>query len=185
MADTSVKSPNDVVDFLIGQHEQIKGLFDETLATSGPERDEAFVQLRRLMAVHETAEEEIVHPRAQHEIANGRDLVQHRLDEEHEAKTVLSQLEDLDIDSKAFTQQLTELRDAVLEHAEHEEHEEFAKLRQELTDDELQRMTRTVKLAESVAPTRPHAGVESRMANVFVGPFAAMMDRARDAILGY
>lgn len=185
MADTSVKSPNDVVDFLIGQHEQIKWLFNETLSNSGPERDETFVQLRRLLAVHETAEEEIVHPRARREVAHGGELVQHRLDEEHEAKTVLTGLEDLAIDSEAFTKQLGELRDAVLEHAEHEERDEFSKLRKELTDDELERMTRTVQLAESIAPTRPHAGVESRLANVFTGPFAAMMDRARDAILGY
>lgn len=84
-----------------------------------------------------------------------------------------------------FTKQLSELRDAVLEHAEHEEREEFARLRDALTAEELERLTRTVKLAESVAPTRPHPGVESRMANVLVGPFAAMMDRARDAIMGY
>jgi hemerythrin superfamily protein len=141
--------------------------------------------LRRLLAVHETAEEEIVHPRAGHELAGGREIVQARLAEEREAKTVLAELEDLDIDSEKFTQQLSELRDAVIDHAEHEEQEEFSKLRKELTDDELQRMTRTVKLAESVAPTRPHAGIESRLANLFTGPFAAMTDRARDAILGY
>ncbi|OHU95140.1 hemerythrin domain-containing protein [Mycobacterium talmoniae] len=185
MAATSVKSPNDVVDFLIGQHQRIKGLFDETLSTSGPERDEAFVQLRRLLAVHETAEEEIVHPRARRELGDRHDIVEARLEEEHEAKTVLAELEDLDIDSKKFTEQLSELRDAVLDHAEHEEQEEFSKLRQDLSDDELERLTRTVKLAESIAPTRPHAGVESRVANLVAGPFAAMMDRARDAILGY
>lgn len=185
MANTTVESPRDVVDLLVGQHEQIKALFDETLSTSGGERQEAFVRLRRLLAVHETAEEEIVHPRARQEIAEGADLVVHRLAEEHEAKSVLSQLEDLDVDSEAFTQQLSELRDAVLDHAEHEEKEEFARLREKLTDEESERLTRTVELAESVAPTRPHPGVESRMANVVTGPFVAMVDRARDAILGY
>ena len=34
------------------------------------------------------------------------------------------------------------------------------------------------------APTRPHAGVESQVANLTAGPFAAMLDRARDAIVG-
>lgn len=50
---------------------------------------------------------------------------------------------------------------------------------------ELQLLERAVKLAEAIAPTGPHAGVESMLANAFVGPFASMADRARDAILGY
>lgn len=40
------------------------------------------------------------------------------------------------------------------------------------------------RLQESVSPTRPHAGVESDTAHLLVGPFAAMVDRARDAISG-
>ena len=39
-------------------------------------------------------------------------------------------------------------------------------------------------LAAAIAPTRPHAGVESQLANLVAGPFAAMLDRARDAIIG-
>jgi hypothetical protein len=35
-----------------------------------------------------------------------------------------------------------------------------------------------------MAPTRPHPGVESAAANILVGPFAAMLDRTRDAISG-
>jgi hypothetical protein len=41
-----------------------------------------------------------------------------------------------------------------------------------------------VQLAESMAPTRPHPGVESATANLITGPFAAMLDRARDALSG-
>ena len=45
-------------------------------------------------------------------------------------------------------------------------------------------MGRAAKLAAAVAPTRPHPGVESQAANLIAGPFAAMLDRARDAITG-
>jgi hemerythrin superfamily protein len=184
MADAAVQTPNDVIRFLVKQHEQIKSLFAETLAASGKARERNFVELRRLLAVHETAEEEIVHPRAKRKIPNGDKIIGARLDEEHEAKTVLAELEKLDVDAQSFTDMLTKLRDAVVEHAEQEEQQEFVKLEQELGDDELQRMGRAAKLAEAVAPTRPHAGVESQVANLFAGPFAAMMDRARDTILG-
>jgi iron-sulfur cluster repair protein YtfE (RIC family) len=184
MADAAVKTPTDVIRFLVSQHEQIKSSFAQTLATSGEAREKAFVELRRLLAVRETAEEEIVHPRAKRKIPNGDNIVVHRLEEEHEAKTVLTELEKLDVDDGAFTEKLTKLRDAVVEHAEKEEQQEFAKLEQELGSDELEHMGRAAKLAEAIAPTRPHAGVESQIANLFAGPFAAMLDRARDTIMG-
>ncbi len=184
MAQTAMKSPTDVVDFLVSQHEKIKSLFAETLSASGKERENAFVELRRLLAVHETAEEEIVHPRAKRNISDGAAVVGTRLHEEHEAKTVLQKLEKLDVDSQEFTRQLTELRDAVVDHAEHEERDEFARLSEELSSDELAMMGRAAALAEAIAPTRPHAGVESQVANLTAGPFAAMLDRSRDAITG-
>ncbi len=184
MAQTAIKSPTDVVDFLVSQHEQIKSLFAETLSASGKAREKAFIELRRLLAVHETAEEEVVHPRAKRKVSNGAAVVDKRLHEEHEAKAVLQKLEKLDVDSEEFTRLLTELRDAVVDHAEHEEREEFSKLGEQLSSDELERMGRAAKLAEAIAPTRPHAGVESQAANIAAGPFAAMLDRARDAITG-
>jgi hypothetical protein len=184
MAQTAITSPTDVVDFLTSQHEQIKSLFATTLAASGEAREKSFVDLRRLLAVHETVEEEIVHPRAKRKIDNGAEVVEERLEEEHEAKAVLQRLEKLDVDSPEFNRLLAELRDAVLEHAAHEEHDEFARLGQELSKEELESMGRAAKLAEAIAPTRPHAGVESQVANLVAGPFAAMLDRARDAIVG-
>lgn len=184
MAHSAVTSPTDVVDFLVGQHEQITSLFAKTLAASGDAREKAFIDLRRLLAVHETVEEEIVHPRAKRKIANGEAVVGERLEEEHEAKTILQQLEKLDVESEEFTRLLTELRDAVVTHAQHEESDEFTRLGEQLSSEELESMGRAAKLAEAIAPTRPHAGVESQLANLMAGPFVAMLDRARDAIIG-
>jgi len=55
-------------------------------------------------------------------------------------------------------------------------------LQADLGPEELKRMGTAVKLAEAIAPTRPHAGVESAKLNFAVGPFASMLDRARDLI---
>ena len=185
MADTANGSPVGVIDFLVYQHHQIEQLFDDTLASSGPQRDEVFVRLRQLLAVHETAEEEVVHPRARKELGDRHDVIDARLQEEHDAKRMLAEMEDLGIDSEAFTRRLRELRDAVVDHAAREERYEFSQMDQDLSDEQLQRITRAVRLAEAIAPTRPHPGVETPLANAFVGPFAALMDRSRDAILGY
>ena len=183
MVETFVQSTDDVVKFLKGQHNLIKDMFEEVFSASEPKaRETAFVELRQLLAVHESAEEMVVHPRARHEIADGDKIVDARLHEEHEAKQQLSKLEGMDIDSDEFIDELTKFRDAVIDHAEHEENEEFNQLQRKLDSDDLGRMAKAVQAAEAIAPTRPHPGVESAKANFAVGPFASMLDRARDAI---
>jgi len=183
MVETFVQSTDDVVKFLKDQHNLIKDMFDEVLSANDPKaREKAFVDLRQLLAVHETAEEMVVHPRARHEVAEGDEIVEARLKEEHAAKEQLSSLESMDISSKEFITELTKFRDAVIDHAEHEENEEFNKLQRKLDSDDLGRMAKAVQAAEAIAPTRPHAGVESAKANFAVGPFASMLDRARDLI---
>lgn len=177
-----ISNGTDVVSFLKDQHKRIKALFAKVEGTAGRDREEAFRELRRLMAVHETAEEEIVHPAARSNIPNGAAIVEARLREENEAKKALTAIEKLDLASAEFEAQLLTLKSAVLAHAESEEREEFDKLGDKLEPKRLERMRKAVEMAESVAPTRPHAGVESAWANMLVGPFASMMDRARDAL---
>jgi len=172
----------DVVSFLKEQHEQIKQLFSEVRGAAGKPREEAFFALRRLLAVHETAEEEIVHPAARRAIPDGDSVVNARLLEENEAKKSLSRLEGMDIDSAEFETEFDLLERSVLTHARAEETEEFNLLGSSLEPDRLERMRRAAELAEKTAPTRPHPGVESPAANLFLGPFTAMLDRARDAL---
>ena len=161
----------------------IKDMFEEVFSASDPKaREKAFVELRQLLAVHETAEEMVVHPRARNEIADGDEIVDARLHEEHEAKQQLSKLEGMDLDSKDFLDELTKFRDAVIDHAEREENEEFTKLERNLKADDRERMAKAVLAAEAIAPTRPHPGVESAKLNFAAGPFASMLDRARDLI---
>ena len=183
MVETFVQSTDDAVKFLTDQHNLIKDLFEEVLSASSDEaRDKAFSDLRQLLAVHETAEEMVVHPRARHELNDGDTIVDARLKEEREAKEKLSELEKMDIGSKEFIVELTKFRDAVIEHAEHEETEEFNRLERKLKADDLGRMAKALQAAEAIAPTRPHPGVESAKLNFALGPFASMLDRARDAI---
>jgi Hemerythrin HHE cation binding domain len=137
-----------------------------------------------LLAVHETAEEEIVHPAARKALPNGEALVAARLGEENEAKKILAQLESLDVDSTEFDTLLSRLERSVIVHAQAEERDEFGQLASVLDQSQLERMARAAELAEKIAPTRPHPGVESAAANMLAGPFAAMIDRARDALSG-
>jgi hemerythrin superfamily protein len=183
MSEMIIQSPDEVVALLKAQHNLIEDMFDQVLHASNPQAREApFVQLRRLLAVHETAEEMVVHPRVRREVDAVDSIVDARLEEEHEAKELLSSIEKIEITSPQFIAELTKLRDAVLDHAQHEEDYEFPKLQQELDADERRRLATAVRAAEAIAPTRPHAGVESAILNFAVGPFASMLDRARDLI---
>lgn len=174
----------DVVDLLIEQHEQIRGLLTRLRGGAvGAAKRELFEDLMRLLAVHETAEEEILHPIARSELVDGERVVAGRLHEEAEAKRVLAELYELGVDHPRFDAKLAALAEAVTAHASHEETEEFAKLRRELSADQLRKMAGAVRAAEALAPTRPHpAAGESAVVNLLAGPPVAVFDRIRDAV---
>jgi hemerythrin superfamily protein len=181
----AVASAKDVVEYLKSQHETIKRLFIETLdAPDAATRADAFTRLRTMLAVHETAEEMVVHPRVRRKVEGGEDIVRDRLAEEHDAKVMLRDIEALPIDSADFTKALIHLQAAVLQHAEHEEKLEFTALEATVGDDELAKLAQAVDIAERIAPTHPHPGVESAALNFAAGPFASVVDRVRDALGG-
>ncbi|MFD3549924.1 hemerythrin domain-containing protein [Streptomyces sp. NPDC058655] len=174
----------DVVALLVRQHGQIHSLFDEVRLSDGEDRKDAFQRLVRLLAVHETAEEEVVHPYARGAFDGGDDVVQERLAEENAAKEMLTSLEGMDTGDPKFMPMLLSLRDAVLVHARAEERYEFAQLRRHSSPARLITMAKAVRAAEKMAPTHPHPSAESASANMMLGPMAALVDRTRDAIRG-
>jgi hypothetical protein len=179
---TMVSPGIDVIGFLKGQHEDVKSLFIRVWESRGDDRRKNFAELRRLLAVHEAAEEEIVHPVARHLLPNGEEVIRRRLQEEREAKRTLAELDKLDADSAEFDTNFRTFETSVLAHAEAEELEELAQLESKLEPERLVRMRKAAEFAESIAPTRPHPGIESQAANFLLGPLIAMIDRAREAI---
>jgi hemerythrin superfamily protein len=172
----------DVVDVLLVQHARIEDLFTLVAGTAGEQRREAFDDLVRMLAAHETAEEEVVHPLSRG-LSNGGDaLVDDRLAEERQAKEMLVALDESGPDADGFDEALLLLRNAVLTHARYEERYEFPQLRAKVPADRLRSAATAVRAAEAVAPTRPHPGTESAAANLIAGPALAVADRARDLI---
>ncbi|WP_198141680.1 hemerythrin domain-containing protein, partial [Micromonospora sp. ATCC 39149] len=83
----------DVVDLLLAQHARIEELFLLVVGGTGQVRRDAFDALVRLLAVHETAEEEVVHPLSRTLPGEGGDaMVDERLAEEKQAKQTLKAL---------------------------------------------------------------------------------------------
>jgi hemerythrin superfamily protein len=171
----------DVLALLGRQHKLIGALFNKVEMTQGQQRRTAFERLVRVLAVHETIEEEIVHP-ALRQAADGAGTVETLLEEEREGKELLAELDRVGPDADGFDARLRELHHIVLRHAAHEEREEFPVLRATLTPARLRSMGVSARSAELVAPTHPHPGVEGAAANVLGGPFVAIADRVRDAV---
>jgi len=177
-----VEKDEDVIDLLQRQHREIRELFTGLDTAEGDRRQELFHDLVRLLAVHETAEELVVHPEIRDLEPAAGPVVEARLGEEHRAKELLTTLQKMGTEADGFDTLLGRLREDVLAHAEHEEQEEFPLLRAHRPPERLRAMAATVKVVEAVGPTRPHPGVESAKANLLLGPPAAIMDRARDLI---
>ncbi|WP_433618189.1 hemerythrin domain-containing protein [Dactylosporangium sp. CA-139114] len=174
----------DVVDVLKNQHAEIKVLFNRLAGAQGDQRRALFFDLVRLLAVHESAEEQIVHPEARRALGDrGDQVVDARLHEESEAKQVLSELYDLGVDHPEFDERLSAFAADVIEHATREEAEEFEQLRRTVEPEKLRRMASVFEAAEKLAPTRPHPATgESATANLLAGPPIAVFDKIRDAL---
>jgi hypothetical protein len=178
-----LEEARDVVAFLVAQHEQLTVLLNGVLAHSGLERQRHFDLARELLARHETGEEMIVRPLTR-DAPDGDAVAAARMAEENAAKEMLAVLEDLDVDSDEFGRLFTTFRRSVLDHAQAEERDEFPLLRLHADPDALLKARRRVERAEQLAPTRPHPSLRTTTVNYVAGPFAAMVDRARDFLRG-
>ncbi|MFD7133493.1 hemerythrin domain-containing protein [Streptomyces sp. NPDC059894] len=147
---------SDVVWLLMEQHARIRRLFEEVARAGGEERRRAFQDLVRLLAVHETVEEEIVHPFVRRHLRGGARLAGRRIAEEARAGRALARLDAVDPDSPAFPGLLAALHRDVLAHAAAEERYEFPRLDQVADGGGLATLAHAVRAADALVPTRPH-----------------------------
>ena len=171
----------DVVRILLEQHARVRELFAELQSSPASGRKTLFDELRSLLAVHETAEEMVLRPRAEGD--DWKHVADERNQEEKEANQALAELEDLDPQSDAFLTKLTGFEKAVDAHAEAEEKDEFPRVLAALDVEERQKLGSRLRSVETLAPTHPHpAAAGSPVAQALTGPFASMVDRVRDAM---
>jgi hemerythrin superfamily protein len=171
----------DVIRILLEQHARVRELFTDIQKAPADQRQEPFDELRALLAVHETAEELVLRPKAQDDA--WKSVASERNQEEDEANRVLADLEDLDTSTDAFIEKLQAFETAVDQHAEAEESQEFPRVLSSLDVDERRALGSRLLAVEKMAPTHPHpSAAGSPTAQALTGPFAAMVDRVRDAL---
>ena len=185
MVETFVQSTDDVVKFLKDQHNLIKDMFDEVLSalrTPRPARRRSSNCAncwpctrppRRWWSTRGSATRS----------TNGDEIVDARLKEEHKAKEKLSKLEGMDIDSQEFIAELTKFRDAVdrARRARGERGVHQARTQAHGGRPRPDGQGGAGRGGDRAHPPAPGCGVAPRRTSA-VGPFASMLDRARDAI---
>ena len=169
-----------VLAVLYEQHDELRDLLSQVGdAGQGTRRQAAFDVLRELVAAHETAEEIVLRP-VSVQIMN-RDLVVARNHEERRIVYLLAELERLDARGAEFGERFPELRQSLLEHLSEEESAEFPAVRSQVDPHEQDVMGRWIRRACQRGPTHAHPGtVGSPTVQRAVGPFVALVDRARD-----
>jgi hypothetical protein len=149
----------DLPGMLAGQQQRIDRQFRWTLSAAGEDRHTAFGELAWLIAVHETIEEEIVHPITRH-LEPAEHLAEHLLDEERRISEALDDM--VRVDAAAGLGEvdgLAVLHQMLTTHIRRELHEEFPRLRLAVAAGELQDLGDVVRVAQARAaaesPVRP------------------------------
>ena len=171
----------DIIRILLEQHVLIREIFRLMKDASGETKQQLFADLRALLAVHETAEEIVLRPVSRH--CTGDQVADARNEEEQRANEVLSQLEQLDVDSFEFDTVLNGFEEAVVHHSDIEEKVEFQAVLRDIDAEQRRNLGGRLAAVEKVAPTRPHPGVAGSLSKeIAAGPFLAIVDRVKDAL---
>lgn len=172
----------EITELLRSRHDAARALMERHDGAGSEEEREGIVdELRRMLSVHESVEEQIVHPLARRVIPGGGSIVERLLQQEREAKDLLAGIERSQPGSAERTEQVTRFFAAVRQHAATEENELFPLLRLHVDATRRGRIGAAVERAESMAPTHPHPRAPSTPpGNVLLGTPVAVLDRVRD-----
>lgn len=174
----------DVIDLLEHDHREVEEFFAEfDKATTAEDKraiaDKLIIELVR----HSEAEEQAVYPVIAKKVEDGKDLVEHEIDEHSKAEKLMKQMEGLDADDPQLGVLMGELKTSILEHIREEEGEAFPKLREATSKDELDKLGTVVQALKKIVPTHPHPMAPDHPPfNALLGPGAALVDRVRDLL---
>jgi hemerythrin superfamily protein len=176
----------DVIELLEHDHREVEEMFAEfEKATDPKERrtiaDKIIIELVR----HSEAEEQAVYPAMRKALPDGDKLVEHEISEHSEAEEIMKKLDGMDPGDAQFGVLMGQLQSAITEHVKEEETEAFPRFRQQVGQDELDKLATTVQALKKIVPTHPHPKAPDHPPfNALLGPGAGLLDRVRDLLTG-
>jgi len=123
-------------------HQKVDGIFQQlepTTERAEKTRQELFDRLRLELEIHAQIEEKIFYP-AIKQAAETRAITLEGYEEHRVVKTLLRELEGLEVTDEQWTAKLKVLKENVEHHVEEEENEMFQKARNVLTEDEIRQL---------------------------------------------
>jgi hemerythrin superfamily protein len=184
MSDTH--TGQDVVDVLSSDHRDMTALIAEIWTVRDPmiRRDLTDTMISELVR-HAVAEEMYVYPAMEKHLPDGKEAVEHDVEEHKELEEAAKKLEDLDVSGAEFDEALRRLETVLADHIQDEESEQFPELRRRIPAEELVELAGKVETAKKLAPTRPHPSApNSELFHKLVGPGVGLVDRLRDKLTG-
>lgn len=142
----------DWFDVLAGDHRDFSHLLAQMIQSRGrgtAYRAQLFLRLKRGLAAHATAEEDVIYPLLREE-AGAEDAALRFYGEHGRIKTHLYALERLIGDEAAWIARAADLRMLVERHAREEEEVEFPRLRALMDEEEMKRVARHVRREKSM-----------------------------------
>lgn len=127
----------DVIEILLDQPQGSRRLLAD-VNSARSRKQQAFEDLRDMLASHEEAEEAFVRPVTRR--VAGDSIADARNEEEEHADKMLAALGKLDISSAEFDTTFADFQNAVAAHAEHEEADEFPRIKASLDHEQLVRL---------------------------------------------
>ncbi|HEX8179852.1 MAG TPA: hemerythrin domain-containing protein [Pyrinomonadaceae bacterium] len=132
----------DAITLLKTDHEKVSGLFEQlepTTERAVKTREELFTKLKQELDIHAHIEETIFYPVLKQE-AETREITLEGIEEHHVIKTLLKELEAMEVDSEQWTAKLKVLKENVEHHVEEEEGDMFKGAREILSKEQLENL---------------------------------------------
>lgn len=131
---------------LIKDHEKVKGIIEELMASSASakrRRQELLHTLKEELQFHEKLEEDVVYPVLEHKKAT-HDLALEAYQEHHVVDVLLEELDGMEFKDEAWKAKLTVLQENLLHHIDEEEQELFPKAQKNLSQNQLDQIERKI-----------------------------------------
>jgi hemerythrin superfamily protein len=182
----------DLIDVLTRQHDQVTALVKQLdtipgrskggTAEQATERESIVDMITKMLAQHETSEEELLWPLVRDRLPDGDDWAEQGTAQEQEATETLLALQRGDPQTEEYDDLVEKLMTQLHKHVTHED-KVFLRLRDSVGEDELFRLGERVLAAQEHAPTRPHPRAPRKKAAAVkaAATAAAPLDEARDA----
>jgi hemerythrin superfamily protein len=142
---TRAKEDMNITEILIMDHRKVDTLFMEIEnSKDANKRAEFFGQLYKDLTVHSKAEEEAVYPKVRSFFSDTQELY----DEQAELRQLLDQIKAGSPNDAQFMEQVKQAKKMVQDHVREEENDMFSALRQNMSESQMQQMTKDFKAAK-------------------------------------